>query len=159
MTARRLLALAVLLLLTACGIQPTGAVPAGEAPGIPDIKGNFRDSTDLMLYFLFKGQLYGVARQQQRPLSVGEAVGQLLRGPNEQEQAEGLVTLLPVTSAPVVVTGGGTPTVSVPFAVRNLAQLAVSQLVCTTSALSRTTNRPGGIILAGTDGPAGYHEC
>jgi hypothetical protein len=160
MTARGLLALAALLLLTACGIQPTGAVPAGEAPGIPDTQGNLPESTNLTLYFLLNGQLYGVARQQrQQSWSIDEAVAELLRGPDEQEQAEGMVTLLPATSAPVVVTGGGTLTISVPFAVRNLPRLALSQLVCTTSALSGTANGPGGIILVGTDGSAGYHEC
>jgi hypothetical protein len=162
MIARKLLALAALLAVTACGVQPTGVVDAGEAPSIPNTQGNPVGSpalTALTLYFVYDGQLHGVARTQQQPVSMSAAIGELLRGPTEGEQAKGLVTLLPLTTAPVTVTLGGTVTVDVPFPVGDLPPLAVSQLVCTTIVMSQTTNGKAGINLVGSDGPAGFRQC
>ncbi|MEV8612524.1 hypothetical protein AB0383_32080 [Amycolatopsis sp. NPDC051373] len=52
-------ALAVLLLVSACGIQPTVVVPAGPAPTAvgPGARAN-----QLTLYFLVDGQLAPVVR-------------------------------------------------------------------------------------------------
>jgi CheY-like chemotaxis protein len=61
-------------------------------------------------------------------------------------------------SAPVSVTLGGTPTVTVPFAIRGLPSLAVSQLACTAIAVSRSANGSAGINLVGLDGPAGFRQ-
>jgi hypothetical protein len=55
MTARRFVALAALLTMTACGVQPTGVITgAGPAPVIPDNRNGLVEN-DLILYFLFDG--------------------------------------------------------------------------------------------------------
>jgi hypothetical protein len=71
------------------------------------------------------------------------AISELLNGPDDGERAEGATSLLPPISAPVSVTLGGTPTVTVPFAIRGLPSLAVSQLACTAVAVSRLANALG----------------
>jgi hypothetical protein len=116
MTARRFVALAALLTMTACGVQPTGVVGAGPAPVIPDTRNGLVEN-DLILYFLFDGQLHAVARPSSKPVSVGMAISELLNGPDDGERAKGATSLLPPISAPVSVTLGGTPTVTVPFAI------------------------------------------
>ena len=157
MTARRFVALAALLTTTACGVQPTGVVGAGPAPTIPDTRNGLVEN-DLILYFLFDGQLHAVARPSSKPVSVGMAISELLNGPDDGERAKGVTSLLPPISAPVSVTLGGTPTVTVPFAIRGLPSLAVSQLACTAIAVSRSANCSAGINLVGLDGPAGFRQ-
>jgi hypothetical protein len=161
MTARRFVALAALLTMTACGVQPTGVVGAGPAPGIPDARTSLAEPNGLILYFLLDGKLHAVARPSPTPESLGLALNELLNGPNDPERAGGATTLLPPFSTPVSVTGttGSIPTVTVPFAVRRLPPLAISQLVCTAGAVSQWPADSAGINLIGLDGPTGLRQC
>jgi hypothetical protein len=116
------------------------------------------------LYFLFKGGLAATTRQSSAP-NINEVLDALLVGPNEKESATGVVTLLPRGYSGVSVSVGNTVTVDVPFAVKGLPRLAISQLVCTAVTTSQISGGGSagmivtGIIVTGTDGTVGYQEC
>jgi len=162
MTGRKLAAVLLLLLAAGCGVQPTGAVPAGEAPSIPDNRLVVKTPGDATLYFLVRGGLYGSSRSLSGQTGVDAALNALLSGPDARESAAGMVTLLPRVTGPVKVWGSDVLTIQVPFAIKGLPELALSQLVCTAVTVTRYSSAGGalnGVNLGGTDGPPGYREC
>ncbi|MEV0067581.1 MULTISPECIES: hypothetical protein [unclassified Amycolatopsis] len=132
-------ALAVLLLVSACGIQPTVVVPAGPAPTAvgPGARAN-----QLTLYFLVDGQLAPVVRSWGSPVSPELAVNELFQGPSPVEQKSGYYSLLfPGDGQVTIDTSSVPPTVSIPFSIKPL-YLGVDQVVCTTVAAMSAAGLP-----------------
>ncbi|QEU92780.1 hypothetical protein [Streptomyces kanamyceticus] len=96
---RRGVALAVTaLVLTGCGVRPTGVVDAGE-PASGLTKG-------LRIYFVSEtGRLEGVSRPDERVREPAAVIKLLMTGPDESERRSGLTTL--VRSGQFDVTGDG----------------------------------------------------
>ncbi|MFF7211027.1 hypothetical protein ACFZAU_10870 [Streptomyces sp. NPDC008238] len=163
MKRRRLpaaLCVAAAALLAGCGVQGSGVVEAG-GPATVDV---FPGPPDrLTLFFLSpEGRLTPVLRgtgdaAPGTPVATAKVVTVLLDGPEPQESAAGLGTGLPATTGPVDVTSSGdTVRVSLPFPVRDLAENARRQVVCT-AAYADGHEDDRVVVLAGTDGalPAG----
>ncbi len=121
------------LLLTGCGIKPTGVVESGapakvrmNAPG-----------TRPLVYFVGPEDRLLPTPVTYDSDGVKAAVIRVLVGPNEQEKAAGLRTELPRTSleqaAAVLILSPGDDLVEVrlPIRVGDLSQQARRQLVCT----------------------------
>ncbi|TVT07735.1 hypothetical protein FNH07_15305 [Amycolatopsis bartoniae] len=110
------------LLLTACGVEPTGPADGGEAPtGV---------APGVTLYFVDANhQLRPQLRATGRLGSISEAVSLLLQGPG----SSGLHTeITSVTTTRVVVTTApGLVQLSVPLAARDVTALGIDQIVCT----------------------------
>jgi hypothetical protein len=157
MKVRRFAAVAALLAVTACGVQPTGVINAGEAPSIRDTRSS-APAGYVILYFLVDGRLTGMPRQVSGYVTAADALNQLLAGPTDEEVANGAQTLLPAASG-ARVSGFSIPAVTVPFPVHKLPQLAISQLACTTLAVVQPVDNPAPLIsLIGTDGAAAELE-
>lgn len=158
---KRLLALAVVLLVSACGIKPTGVVPAGPAPTLRNPASSGR-GTDVILYFVIDGRATPVTRPNRGGADVGTALSMLLDGPSYAEQAEGFVTMLPAKGGQVGLSPGPRTVISVAFPVKQLNPTAVNQLVCTAQAalaVDSTLPAEGGITVAGSDAELPPQTC
>ncbi|MFD3804356.1 hypothetical protein ACFWTC_12160 [Streptomyces sp. NPDC058619] len=127
-----------LLLLSGCGIKPTGVVESGAAANVvvnsPDRAG--------VVYFVTPDDKLVPSPQVDStlPSPVGTVL-RLLAGPGPQERAAGLGTRLPgwdgtaPGSVSVSFTSPQSVEVKVPFMVLDLPELAMRQLVCTVASV------------------------
>ncbi|MCX5207369.1 hypothetical protein OG897_38955 [Streptomyces sp. NBC_00237] len=147
------------LLLSACGVQPTGVIGAGE-PATGLTKG-------LRLYYVSKsGRLEGVSRPDLTPVrNLADALKYLAGGPNSAEQKRGLTS--PLGPPPSYeVTGNGdrvvlrSPETILPGGIDDLP---TGQLVCTLArAQSLLTKgvRPDDVqVTFEGKGTAGPYRC
>ena len=158
---RKLLVLAAVLLVSACGVKPTPVVQAGPAPTLRSPASD-RQGTDVVLYFLVDGRLSPVVRPAERVVTLGETLTMLLDGPTVDEHAEGYRTMLPIRTGPVAVSPGRPPTISLPFPLRPLTGVGINQLACTTSAALAAqggSGVDGTVTFAGTDVQLPYQTC
>lgn len=124
-------AVALLLVLTGCGVRPTELVYAGRAPdGI---------ARGPVLYFLTGDQVRPSIRETGELGTVTDALRLLAAGPTEAELAAGLRTKVPIF-APEQASAGvpvdGIVTVRLPVAPSTLPVPATTQLVCTAVGVS-----------------------
>ncbi|GAA4547189.1 hypothetical protein [Amycolatopsis samaneae] len=156
-------ALAALLSVGACGVQPTeGAVPAGTAPFLP---ATGTESDTLVLYFVLDGRVTSVTRPASGPVPVGKALSVLLRGPDFEARANGYGTELPWANGQIG-SDDQDPrrmAISVPFPVRTLSANAVNQLTCTATTAATRLNRVSYYVadfrLNGSDGSIASKGC
>ncbi|MEV7548948.1 hypothetical protein AB0N89_04915 [Amycolatopsis sp. NPDC089917] len=137
---RALLALAAATLVAACGVQPTGVVPAGPGPSIRNTEGTYVLG-GLTLYFVSEGRVIPVTRPSEGFISPEGAVTLLLKGPTEREAAQGLTTFVPPGLGRVAVYPGDPSSVALPFSVHKLSDQAINQLICTVIAASTANGR------------------
>ncbi|WP_051696047.1 hypothetical protein [Streptomyces sp. NRRL S-244] len=147
------------LLLTGCGIKPTGVIESGAAakvvvPG-PGTKGT--------VYLVASdGRLFPVPDREQPSVSEASLLIRLLVGPTEAQRAAGLETRLPVldikkqgASAGTTMISADTIGVGVPFKVATLSETARQQLVCTVA----STDPRYQVVLLGPDADIGPARC
>ena len=114
--------LVLVLLLTGCGVEPSGPTAGGEAPtGV---------APGVTLYFVdAQHRLRPQLRRTGRLGTIGEAASLLLTGPGDSglrtEIASTAVTQVVVTTEPGVIQ------LAVPLTVHDFTSLGVDQLVCT----------------------------
>ncbi|WP_410649611.1 hypothetical protein [Amycolatopsis sp. cmx-4-54] len=137
---RVLPALAAATLVAACGVQPTGVVPAGPGPSIRATTGTYVRA-GLTLYFVSDGRVVPVTRPSEGFISPEGAVTLLLKGPTDREAAQGLTTFVPPELGRVAVYPGDPSSLSLPFSVHKLSNQAINQLVCTVITASVATGR------------------
>ncbi|MFI8951558.1 hypothetical protein ACIGO6_34290 [Streptomyces sp. NPDC053750] len=136
------LLLTALLTLSACGIPATGVVEAGEPatgvlePGRTAVPSETQPTAvpvaTVPLYFVADGALVAVPREVPGTTDLAGTVLMLLKGPDGQEQEQGLTTELPPSAvAPTVRTDGAAVVVQLPRSTGSLTDTAVDQLACT----------------------------
>lgn len=158
---KKLFVLAAVLLVSACGIKPTGVVPAGPAPTLRNSTGSGRGA-EVILYFVAGGRVTPVGRSSRGPVDVSTALSLLLAGPTYAEQSEGLETFLPTESGQVALNPGSPTVLRFTFALHELKPAAVNQLVCTASAALAANGAyvgGDGLTLTGTDGELPAQTC
>ncbi|CAM5504495.1 hypothetical protein GCM10010329_63500 [Streptomyces spiroverticillatus] len=162
------------LLLAGCGIRETDVIEAGGPATVEHFSRNGVDS--LLFYRLPHGELTPVSRPlgtegqfgssyQTRPASTEKVIAALFSGPSQAEKGAGLTTSLPrITSGTVRLLPrkpGAEPggiSLSVPVAVRDLAETATQQLVCT-AAYSAVGDGSVRVQLVGQDGETAFGTC
>ncbi|MFI0421208.1 hypothetical protein [Spongiactinospora sp. 9N601] len=115
--------------LAACGITDTGVHSAG-----PPARGGLTESSGRLLrvYFVTRQGTWPVSRPALAGDLLPQAMAALRAGPTAAERARGLETRLPATARPVRASAsGGRVALRLPWQVRDLPAVAVSQLVCT----------------------------
>ncbi|OXM54735.1 hypothetical protein [Amycolatopsis alba] len=133
---RKTLVLLVLAaLVAACGVQPTGVVPAGPGPSIRNTEG-MQMLGGVTLYFVSDGRVLPVTRPSEGSISAEGAITLLLKGPTDKEAAQGLTTFVPPELGRVKVYSGDPASLALPFSVRKLSDQAINQLICTVIAAS-----------------------
>jgi hypothetical protein len=150
---KKLLVVALALLVSACGVKPTPVIQAGPAPTLRNAP-NSGQGADIILYFVIDGRMTPVTRPASRSVGVDTALSLLLAGPTYAEAAAGYTTMLPRDSGSVGLAADSPRTIKVPFPVAPLNVLAVNQLVCTAfAAIAAENSMPvdNVIALAGTD--------
>ncbi|MEV7040341.1 hypothetical protein [Amycolatopsis sp. NPDC051061] len=157
---KKLFVLVVLVLVSACGVKPTGVVSAGPAPTLrnPDGSGRGAEAT---LYFVIDGRVAPVTRST-GSVGVETALSMLLAGPTAGEAADGYVTALPARSGPIVLAPGSPPAITFSFPLKPIGSVGINQLVCTAfAALAAQSSDAvdGTISLAGTDVQLPYQTC
>ncbi|GLY39079.1 hypothetical protein Amsp01_051030 [Amycolatopsis sp. NBRC 101858] len=159
---KKLFVLVVLLLVSACGVKPTGVVPAGPAPTLRNTTGSGR-GTDVILYLVIDGRVAPVTRSTGGgSVSVETALSLLLAGPTSSEAADGYVSALPRQTAPIALAPGPPTTISFPFPLKSIAAVGINQLVCTAVAALATDGQysnDGTISISGTDVQLPYQTC
>ena len=160
---KKLLVLAVLLLVSACGIKPTPVIPAGPAPTLRNPAAGVQ-GTDVVLYFVIDGRVAPVARAAGTPVGLTTALRMLLNGPSRAESSDGYVTMLPAGDpSQVSVDSEAAPTlIAVPFPLRELNSLAMNQLICTATAVlafSGTATGDRRFTIASPDGKIATPPC
>ncbi|MGW7314905.1 hypothetical protein [Streptomyces sp. NPDC054854] len=147
------------LLLTACGIAPTGVVESG-APARVAVAAPARGP--LAFFVGPDGRL--VPSPQPRSAASGPLSGVLglLRGPGRTELRAGLGTRLPAVEGPdvaavsVVATAEDALDVRVPFPVAGLDAVARGQLVCSAASALGSDHE---VVLYGTDTALDPERC
>ncbi|MFE0152470.1 hypothetical protein ACFWY5_35380 [Nonomuraea sp. NPDC059007] len=132
---RRVLAVVVAAAtLAGCGITDTDAHPAGQL-----VRGSLTASGSRLLrvYFVTPQGTWPVSRPALAGDRLPQAMKELWAGPTADERARGLITHLPPAARPVQAraTEGGVE-VRLPWLVRDMRAIAVSQVVCTAAAAS-----------------------
>ncbi|MFB9683567.1 hypothetical protein [Amycolatopsis plumensis] len=158
---KKLAVLAVLLLVSACGIQPTPVVPAGPAPTLRSPAAGGR-GTDLVLYFVLADRVIPVVRPSSGVVGVDSALTMLLDGPSPGERENGYTTALPRLTGTISLSPGPPTTITVPFPLRPLTGAGVNQLVCTAFAALATQDQwviDRTVALAGPDERLPYQTC
>ena len=158
---KKLVVLAVLLLVSACGIQPTPVLGAGPAPTLrsPATEGR---ATDLILYFVLADRVTPVVRPSAGVVGIGSALTMLLDGPSPDEREGGYVTALPDRAGTITATPGPPTTITVPFPLRPITGAGINQLVCTAFAALAAQGgytADGTVALAGPDIQLPYQTC
>ncbi|MET0135263.1 MAG: hypothetical protein ABW215_16920 [Kibdelosporangium sp.] len=115
----------IVLLLSACGVQPSGVIAGGPAP-LGSIEGT-------VLYLVSNQTLTTVLRPRDHELSPAETLTLLVAGPTAEEQAAHIDSDIPVGIGALTVTGD---TVMLPVDVTSLSTMAVEQFVCTLATIS-----------------------
>jgi hypothetical protein len=145
------LLLATLLALAGCGVQPSGAIPAGAPPSGPVAL-----TSKITVYLVKEGRLSAVTR---RGPTLSKSLMVLAAGPTPSERAEGFTTEVPRDAAPFSVSNERadrlTVTVSTPAG--ELSRLAVDQIVCT--AVAATPGRPSQVTIVGDGQSVGPRSC
>ncbi|TDD70320.1 hypothetical protein E1293_34910 [Actinomadura darangshiensis] len=133
---KRIWPVLAVLLLTACGIQPSGVTGGGEAP-----TGVTRGVT---LYFIdAHGDLTPRLRRTDHLGTIPEAMELLLWGPGESSLR---TEIAPVTPKRVVVTStAGVILLRVPFTAQDVTPLGIDQIVCTALAVHVQGGGPRGM--------------
>jgi len=158
---KRFLVFAVLLLAGGCGIQPTPVIPLGPAPTIP----NPASGPNLTLYFVSQGRVVPSTRVTGTALKPTDALNLLLKGPNQSEFSQGIYTELPTPNGKSIDVDDRTVPVQVfvPFSQKELTDVAINQLACTSIAALATSSRVPdsglGVVLTMTDGKLGPRPC
>ncbi|MFI6909443.1 hypothetical protein ACIBKY_49840 [Nonomuraea sp. NPDC050394] len=120
--------------LAGCGITDTDAHPAGQV-----VRGSLTASGSSLLrvYFVTPQGTWPVSRPALAGDRLPQAMKALWAGPTAGERARGLITHLPAAARPIQAraTEGGAE-VRLPWLVRDLRSVAVSQIVCTAAAAS-----------------------
>jgi len=158
---RVLLALAAVALATACGVQPTGVVPAGPGPSIRATTGQNLPG-GLTLYFVSDGRVIPVTRPSEGFISPEGAITLLLKGPTEREAAQGLTTFVPPDVGRVAVYQGDPSSLALPYSVRKLSDQAINQLVCTVlaaAAATRWTPHSPGVNVISPNEEVYFQSC
>ncbi|MEV5893481.1 GerMN domain-containing protein [Nonomuraea fuscirosea] len=116
-----------------CGISDTEALPAGQ----PVRGGLTADSGSLLrVYFVTPQGTWPVSRPAAAGDRLQQAMDALLSGPTAEERARGLDTKLPTTDRKLRATARRDGVeLHLPWLVRDLPHVAVSQLVCTAAAV------------------------
>lgn len=127
-----------LLLLSGCGIKPTGVVESGAAANVVV---NSPDRAGVVYFVTPDDKLVPSPQVDAAPASPVGTVLRLLQGPGPQERAAGLGTRLPGwEKAPgavsVAFSSPESVEVRVPFQVQDLPELAMRQLVCTVASVA-----------------------
>jgi len=125
----------VLLLVTACGVRPSGVIAGGAAPEGPILAP--------VVFFLVGDSLAPAVRRSE---GVDSLLGWLTAGPTMRERQEGLRSEVPsgVTLREEVRDGRRVITASVDP--RTLSPLALEQIVCT---VAFAVDGAGPVIIAG----------
>ncbi|MBN9741696.1 hypothetical protein DMP23_11330 [Amycolatopsis sp. A1MSW2902] len=138
---RLFVAFAAVLALVGCGIQPTGVVPAGDAPG------GFQLGTprpQITLYFVYAGQLSPVQRAWARDATPTTVLTELFGGPTRTEEQEGFYSMLSPGRHVTVDTSAQPVTVTVSESMKLLYPVGLQQVVCTVSASLAASGQPVG---------------
>jgi hypothetical protein len=125
--------LATALLVTACGVRPSGVIRGGPAPTA---------ASSATVYLVADGRVAPVRRPD-----TASALALLAAGPTADELGQGFTTELP---AGTTLTASGT-TVTVSVDVTSLSTNAVAQIVCTAG--------PAPVTLVGGDRSRGPLAC
>ncbi|RBQ20958.1 hypothetical protein DP939_07820 [Spongiactinospora rosea] len=128
---------AVVVGVAGCGIADTGVSAAG-----PPVSGGFTESSGRLLrvYFVTRQGTWPVSRPALDGDLLPQAMAALRAGPTAAERARGLGTELPATAQPFKATAsGGRVELRLPWQVRELPAVAVSQLVCTAATAAGVT--------------------
>ena len=121
---RHVLAVLAVLVVTGCGVRPSGIVEAGPPPADTNTR-------PILVFVSQTGGLQQVRRaQENRKPSVADALELLFAGPTELEREDGLHTALPPITGPVEFTVAG-QVATLPIAVTALSEQAQDQIVCT----------------------------
>ncbi|WP_284744088.1 hypothetical protein [Amycolatopsis sp. RTGN1] len=158
---KKLLVLVVLLLVSACGVKPTGVVPAGPAPTLRN-PGTSGRGTDVILYFVMDGRVAPVTRATDSTAGVETALSMLLAGPTTEETADGYVSGLPRRTGPIVLDPGPPAAISFSFPLKPITGVGINQLVCTAFAALAAEGRystEATLSLTGTDVQLPYQTC
>ncbi|WP_328382259.1 hypothetical protein OHS81_03330 [Streptomyces sp. NBC_00400] len=146
----------LVLVAAGCGIRPTGVTDGGTAPsGI---------STGMRVYFASDTGLRGVARPGIKVDDFNVAYKLLLVGPNAQERADGLTTLLTGERWQTVTSHRGNVTIDAPgYSADGPQDQITGQLVCTFARAEVLIHgtRPDKVqvTIVGRDGRAGPYQC
>ncbi len=144
---KRLWIFAGVLVLAACGIQPTGSVDAGVAA-----RATWQATT---VYYLIDGEPQPAVRPTMTVAGVQDLGAALAAGPTEQERSSGMDTEVP--SSLRLTVDEGRLVVDTPG---SLSEAALDQVVCTVSrsdvALREgtTLHAPDGTVVHDADCPA-----
>ncbi|MGW5719209.1 hypothetical protein ACWEVP_23775 [Amycolatopsis sp. NPDC003865] len=158
---KKFFVLAVLLLVSACGVKPTGVVAAGPAPTVRNPGSPGRDA-EVILYFVLDGRAVPVTRPIGTDVGVQAVLSMLLDGPSEAERADGYVSALPRRAGSIALVPGPPATITVPFPLKPLGAVGVNQLVCTAFAALAADGRyslEGTIAVSGPDVQLPYQTC
>ncbi|GAB3358392.1 hypothetical protein [Amycolatopsis echigonensis] len=138
---RLVLALISVFLLAGCGIQPTGVISAGEAPGGFQLG---EPRPQITLYFVYAGQISPVQRAWAKDATPTTVLTELFGGPTRQEEQEGFYSML-TPGQHVTVDASKLPvTVTVAESMKSLYPIGLQQVVCTVSASMAATGQPVG---------------
>lgn len=138
---RPFLALLSVLALAACGIQPTGVVSAGDAPGGFPLGA---PRPQITLYFVYAGQLSPVQRAWARDATPTTVLTELFGGPTSLEEKEGFYSMLSSGRHVTVDTSAQPVTVTVGESMKLLYPIGLQQVVCTVSASLAASGQPVG---------------
>ena len=150
---KKLLVLAAVLLVSACGVKPTPVVAAGPAPTLRNPSADGRGG-DLTLYFVLDGRVAPVTRSTGTVNGVTMALTALLDGPSSAESSDGYVTMLRPEAGPISLVPGPPTVINLSFPVKQLTPIATNQLVCTALAALAAEGSyvdGGAITLGGSD--------
>ncbi|MFD7665975.1 hypothetical protein [Streptomyces sp. NPDC059788] len=139
--AALLTALLLPLLLTGCGIAPTGYVQAG-APA-QGIRQPGTTTYTARIFFLSPLGIHAAVRPADGPVGPQEALDLLLKGPTAAERARGLVSVVPPMSGRLTaVPANGAVSVFLPTPVARMEAAAVHQIACTAANSALPGGRP-----------------
>jgi hypothetical protein len=158
---KKLAVLAVLLLVSGCGIQPTPVLQAGPAPTLRSPASDGR-GTEPILYFVLADRVTPVVRPSAGVAGIESALALLMDGPSADEREGGYTTDLPRLSGAITSTPGPPTTITVPFPLRPITSAGINQLVCTAFAALAAQGgytADGTVALAGPDVLLPYQTC
>ncbi|MEV4250066.1 hypothetical protein AB0J63_42510 [Streptosporangium canum] len=146
----RAAALLCLMVLTGCGVAPTGVISGGEPPsGV---------GRGLRLYFVTDTGLRGVSRPEQHLRELDAVVKLLMAGPNRAEARAGLSTAVQVEGAFSVVAGKNSATLRLATP-QAFSPTATGQLVCSLAKGHALLKGGGPDQVAVTLAGAGPYRC
>ncbi|MET8123376.1 hypothetical protein [Micromonospora sp. NPDC005189] len=156
-TGRALLASGLLLtlLITGCGVRPSGVITGRPAVSGPSSRGV------VVLYLLAQGELMLTLRPAKVDPSPAEALALLSAGPDENERGNGFTSEVPAGFVPVKVAPGvdrAGLTVTTSGAAQPLSANAVDQIVCTVADAAARADLVGSFVPVTIVGPDGARQ-